>query len=62
MNLLIAVLTIIVILLVCYVLLIVVERLFGPIDPVIKSVIGVIVLILVILYLMGHIPVGLPRW
>lgn len=56
-GMLVTVLIIIVILLLAYLVLIVVERLFGPIDSTVKSVIGIIVLLCVLIYLLSHLGV-----
>jgi hypothetical protein len=54
------ILTILLMLLVCYVALLVVERVFGPIDATIKSIAGIIVLILILLYVLQHL--GVLGW
>jgi hypothetical protein len=58
--LLITVLYILLFLVVCYLGVLIIERIFGPIDPIIKSIVGAVVLILCILYLMGGLPA--PVW
>jgi hypothetical protein len=40
--------------------LLVVERLFGPLDPLVKSIAGIVVLLLVLLYVLQHL--GVLGW
>jgi hypothetical protein len=62
MGLLYLVLILVLFVLLCYVILLVVERAFGPLDATIKSLLGGIVLIVIILVVLNHFGWIGPRW